>query len=282
MEAPQAIELSKRMCLCGSASPLVRCGHRLTCSCGSFWDVERDLGAYAYDDTYPELRNHFDPRVGRLKVLTMLRWLDACGLKLENLSVCEVGFGGGYCLAEINLRSKHAVGIETTSASIKHAEKLGIPTSRLFSFDALPYHLSEEVDLWIFQDSFEHLPDPASFIDWALRNSALNAMVIIVCPLAGSWSERLMGRWWPHRVPDHPFHWSSSGISRFFRERGLVVVRRFYPWKLISLDTIVRHLMVLDAIPTRTSIAGRMSAATQGLSFPFNFGEMGLLLRRAP
>jgi hypothetical protein len=212
----------------------------------------------------------------------MLRWLDACGIKLENVSACEVGFGGGFCLAEVNLRSKHAVGIEATSATIKHAEQLGIPASRLFSFDALPDYLSEKVGLWIFQDSFEHLPDPASFIDWALRNSTPAAMMMIVCPLAGSWSERLMGQWWPHRVPDHPFHWSFNGISRFFREREFVAVRRFYPWKLISIDTIVRHLMVLDALPTRTSFAGRASAATQRLWFPFNFGEMGLLLQRVP
>ena len=174
------------------------------------------------------------------------------------------------------------MGIEATSATIKHAEELGVPAGRLFSFDALPHDFSEKVGLWIFQDSFEHIPDPASFVKWAVRNSTPDAMMIIVCPLAGSWSERVMGRWWPHRVPDHPFHWSYSGISRFFKEKGLFVVRRFYPWKLISPDTIVRHLAVLDALPTRTSIAGRVSAATQGLSFPFNFGELGILLQRAP
>jgi hypothetical protein len=104
--------------------------------------------------------------------------------------------------------------------------------------------------------------------------------MMIVCPLAGSLSEQLTGRWWLHRVPDHPFHWSLNGISRFFRDRGVVVVRRFYPWKLISFDTIIRHLMVLDALNARTGIAGRVSAATNSFSFPFNAGEMGLLLQR--
>ena len=282
MKAPVTVEPSQHACLCGSGNPLVRSGHRLSCSCGSFWDVERGVGEYAYDDDYPELRNHFDPRIGRLKVLTMLRWLDACDLKLNDLSVCEVGFGGGFCLAEINSRSKHAVGIEATSATITHAVQLGIPPKALLSFDALPDQLSEKVDLWIFQDSFEHLPNPGSFIDWALRNSTPTAMMMIVCPLAGCLSERLMGRWWLHRVPDHPFHWSFSGMSRFFGDRGVVAVRRFYPWKLISIDTIVRHLMVLDALSARTGIATRVSGVTNSVSFPFNLGEMGLLLQRAP
>jgi hypothetical protein len=83
------------------------CGHGLNaipkigkttarCSvCGSFWDLTALRSDFKYDASYPVIRGHNSETVGRLKVRSLERWLDALHLELAGLRVCELGFGGG-------------------------------------------------------------------------------------------------------------------------------------------------------------------------------------------
>ena len=58
--------------LCHPAEVAVVRGFRGACPvCGSFWDLEACKRVAEYTDAYPHERNHFDPRVGALKVSTM-------------------------------------------------------------------------------------------------------------------------------------------------------------------------------------------------------------------
>ena len=90
----------------------------------------------------------------------------------------------------------------------------------LYLVDELPARLDDPVDLWLFQDSFEHIPDPAAFVAWMTASSAPNAEILLVAPRADSLSRRMMGRWWPHKLPDHQFHWSRAGLVAFRRYRN--------------------------------------------------------------
>jgi hypothetical protein len=115
----------------------------------------------------------------------------------------------------------------------------------LVNFEALPQILPDPVDVWIFQDSFEHIADPGVFVDWAIANSTTEARMMVVAPCAGSWSDRVFGRFWPHRVPDHRFHWSIQGPTRFFAIRNFAVTTSFYPWKCVSIEIALRHIFIL-------------------------------------
>lgn len=267
----------ERVCLCGADMPLLLRGHRLRCPvCRSFFDAGQTAGAPRYDDTYARDRNHFDPVLGRLKRRSLDRWLARTGLaeQLGKWQVCEVGFGGGACLTDLFHRAAAVYGIEANTANLDHAQRMGVPADHLFAAQSLPVRLPTLIDLWLFQDSFEHIPDPAAFARWLASNSATDSRVLLVAPLAGSLSERLAGRWWPHRVPDHHFHWPAAGLQAFWRHHGFVAERRFFPWKEVSAEMLIRHLGVL------TGRSLPVPAAAARLCFPFNLGEIGLLLRR--
>src|SRR5262249_51515942 len=150
-----------------------------------------------YGDDYPTARGHHDPEVGRCKVRTLDRWLGELGVDASGLTVCEIGFGGAACLAALQTRGAFSLGLEPVSANRSHAGSRGIPPARVFDAEPLPA-LPRRPDLWLFQDSFEHVPDPNRLAAWLARESAPAARVLLVLPDAASPSRRIMGPLWLH------------------------------------------------------------------------------------
>jgi len=262
--------------LCGHPrETLRRRGYRLRCErCGSFWDRKFMDRAFAYDAAYPEQRGHFEARTGELKVRSLERWLAAGAIDLARRVVCEVGFGGGHCLRYLTDRAAHVCGIEEIPENLERARRLGIA-------DVVPFErrsrLERPVDLWVFLDSFEHLPEPEGFLRWMSRTSAPNAMALVVAPEAGSPSERLLGPLWPHRIADHRFHWSRGGLRELFARHGFALQREFPPRKNFSVATAVRHLA--HKFPLLAGL-GRAAARLERFTLLGNVGEMGLVFRK--
>jgi SAM-dependent methyltransferase len=272
--------------LCGHAQPggLVARGWRAVCrGCGSFWDLD-SLGAEVrYDATYCASRLHDDARVGGLKVRTVLRWLDAQRIDVRGRVVCEVGFGGGYVLRGLAQRGAVVSGIEASPAARESARALGVAAEDLHDAERLPARLARPVDLWLFLDSFEHLPEPAAFLAWMAGSSRPGAQALLVAPDATSRSVRWLGPCWPHRLPDHRFHWSTAGLRGLWEGAGWEVCGAFVPTKLVSPATLFGHaLLTLGACggaPQR--VLARMGFL-QRLALPFNIGEQGVIFRRHP
>jgi SAM-dependent methyltransferase len=251
-------------------------GYRLRChSCGSFFDRDSLAQEFVYDASYPVDRGHFEPEVGAMKVRSLERWLRAVKLDPTGRVVCEVGFGGGSCLSWLAERAAQAFGVEAVEANLEHARSLGLPNLLRFADCREP--LPQPVDLWLFLDSFEHLPEPARFLRWLVASSAPAARVLLVAPEAGSTSERWLGALWPHRLPDHRFHYSRGGLEGLFAAHGFRKLAEFDPAKTVSGAMLVNHLSM--TLPLLRPFSGA-AHWLRGLRFDFNVGEMGLVLGR--
>jgi SAM-dependent methyltransferase len=231
--------------------------------------------AIVYGDDYPAARGHHNPDIAHCKVRTLKHWLTKVGIAVESQVACEIGFGGGACLAALQAEGATVFGLEPVRANRAHAQSLGIPATNLFDVDPLP-DLPRKIDIWLLQDSFEHVSDPNALVQWMARESSPQARVLIVAPDANSLSRKLMGPFWLHEVPDHFVHYSQSGIASIFARAGFHIVRAFRPVKLVSLAMVWNHLRVL----ARTPAPMRKAAGSGGAHVWFNIGEMGLLLRR--
>jgi hypothetical protein len=194
-------------------------------------------------------------------------------IEMAGKNVCELGFGGGHTLKEIHTSAKAAFGVEIEETNLANAARLGIPQEQLFSYTALPEKIPAKIDLWVFQDSFEHVLAPADLVSWLNRHSANDARIMMVLPRADSISQTLLGKLWPHKLPDHQFHWSKSGLEQFMQSHGWEVVRSFYPKKFVSINMILRHLILKLGLKYRTEFLS-------GLFLRFNIGEMGLVFQK--
>jgi hypothetical protein len=261
---------------CGHAAAGLRgAGHRIRCSaCGSFFDRD-SLARFDYDASYPAERDHFDPEVGAMKVRSLERWLSAVQVDPTGRIVCEVGFGGGHCLAWLAERAAFAYGVEAVEANLERARAL--PRTEVLRFADCRAPLPRPVELWLFLDSFEHLPEPARFLAWLAASSAPRARVLLVAPEAGSRSERWLGPLWPHRLPDHRFHWSRSALLSLYAAHGFRRLLAFTPTKTVSGAMVLNHLA--RTLPVLRPLAGA-GRWLRRVRFDFNLGEMGLVLER--
>ena len=263
---------------CGHGSAaLLEKGYRLQCRrCKSFFDGDFAGQNFDYDASYPELRGHFDEATGEMKRRTFERWLDGAGIDLAGNAVCEVGFGGAHCLAFAAERAAQAFGIEAVPENLARARALGVPD--VFPFDGRPDRLPKPVDIWVLLDSFEHLPEPAGVLDWMAANSAPGAKALVVAPEAGSTSERALGRLWPHKLPDHEFHWSRAGLVEIFERHGFARASEFHPGKYVSGAMLANHLR--HKFPA-LALPGPTVKALARVRLYFNVGQMGLTFERA-
>lgn len=197
-------------------------------------------------------------------------------LPLEHHSVCEVGFGGGFCLKYLQDAARRAVGIEQIPADLAHAELMGIRRENLYTFDGRPDVLPEAVSFWLFQDSFEHILDIRKFLEWMACNSTTDALLFVVAPDAGSLSRALLGRFWPHRLKEHQFHWSRAGITDFLSAYQFGLIREIRPVKKISNEMVLNHLEIHKSLRLRRLCGWLLPSFTLW----FNIGEFGLLFRR--
>ncbi|MBA3405982.1 MAG: hypothetical protein H0U13_15090 [Gemmatimonadaceae bacterium] len=184
-----------------------------------------------------------------------------------------MGFGGGHTLRYLSDTAAYACGIDVITECLTHAQALGVSADRLFDGANLPPELPQRIDFWLFQDSFEHIPHPAQFVEWVERNSSANTEVLIVLPEAASISETLLGSLWPHRLPDHTFHWSRRGLIEFWGRRNFHLVEAFSPRKYLSGATLIAHVQHKFGLAQRR--------VPPWPTMRFNIGEMGLHLRRS-
>lgn len=266
------------------ADELRRRGTTAVCpACGSFWDLESLAADVAYDADYCASRLHGEARTGEFKFRSLARWLSALQIDLAGRVVCEVGFGGGFVLRGVERRGGVACGIEANPAALASARRLGVPAERLHAADRLPARLEPAADLWLFLDSFEHVPEPAALLAFMARSSRPDALALVVAPDAGSLSARWLGGAWPHRLRDHTFHWSRRGIVELWGRHGWALRRSFVPRKLVSPAMLAAHALLLFGVgDARAQRALRGLAPLQRLAVPFNVGEFGLLFERAP
>ena len=252
-------------------------GYRLQCRrCKSFFDGDFAGTSFEYDASYAELRGHFDRSTGEMKQRTLERWLATCEIEIGGKVVCEVGFGGADCLKLLSERAARTFGIEAVDENLARARELGVP--EVYRFGMTPGRLPAPVDLWLLLDSFEHLPEPASFLAWMAASSAPGARALLVAPEAGSISERLLGRLWPHKLPDHAFHWSRSGLSEIFEQHGFALASEFHPGKYVSGAMLASHLgHKFPALALPTGVAKALGR----VRLYFNLGQMGLTFQRA-
>jgi hypothetical protein len=125
----------------------------------------------------------------------------------------------------------------------------------------------------LYLDSFEHLLEPALHLRQLAGMTGAGAEAIVVLPVSGTLSQRLLGKLWPHDIDDHWVFYSRRGLIELWERHGWECVRQFYPWKYVSARTIALHWEM------KTGLKAQI-LASRDFGIWLNFGEAGLIFRR--
>jgi len=165
---------------CGAALSLPRAGFRRDCARCGFACAALPV---AIVDAAPALREH-DRAAGLAPLRAanfarVLDRLDACGARPGG-TMLEVGCAHGWFLEAAQRRGYTVLGIEPDAAIGAAAEARGLDVRNGFFPDALPRE--RRFDVVVFNDVFEHLPDPRAAMAAAAGALAPDGLLAINLP----------------------------------------------------------------------------------------------------
>src|SRR3954468_3667723 len=177
----------------------------------------------------------------------------------------DVGCGPGLLLDEARRRGYDTLGLELSSASVRHArEVLGLAVRELALED---FAGGDGFDVVVLADVIEHLDDP---VDGIARCGALlrpGGVLCVVTPDPSSPTARAAGRRWWGYVPAHACLLPRAALPELLAAAGLVVstdvpfVRTFSARRWVEglAERLGRLSAPLDAAARRLPASARLS-----------------------
>ena len=161
-------------------------------------------------------------------------------------SVLEVGCGYGFFLDEAAAFAGRRYGTEMSPAAARRAEALNQAAARNLQIyagglEAVPADL--EVDLIVALHVIEHIYDPVSFVEAAMRHLAPGGRIVLAAPDMGSFWRLAMGRAWPSfKFPEHVSFFDARTLASLMAKAGLTDLERLPYGHDFPLDEIMRKL----------------------------------------
>lgn len=241
-------------------------------ACATQWRPEGATFC-SYDTHYFRDRAHDDTEspIGRAKLETFRRFWGTIASIQPPGPVLEIGCSAGLALRAGLEAGLDVYGFDVTRDVLPLVEANGITPERVTVGDVgdIP---NRNYAVCAFFDSFEHVPEPAPFLDRLTEVLAPDCRLLMVLPMADTLSNRLLGSLWPHYLPDHWVHYSKKGLIALLNTRGFKLEQWFYPAKKVPAQMVRRHLAM------RWPWAAKLACCNASLWF--NIGERGSLWKR--
>lgn len=166
-----------------------------------------------YDDYYEALPEQAETAAW------IWRWLEkATGLRCGR--ILDVGCGSGEFLRAGSRPGRRGVGVDLVPP--RSYDGFLFVQAR---FPEVPL-AAESVDLVVFNDSFEHFPDPRAALAEAFRLLRPGGWLLINTPDQETWTARLSGRRWISFKREHLFLPSRRALVSLLAAAGFTVVSR--------------------------------------------------------
>ena len=190
---------------------------------------------------------------------------------LSGLQLLDVGCGPGWFLRAAAKRGAIVTGIEPDTRLAQAARDDGLVCHNGFFPDALP---DDPFNIIVFNDVFEHLPDPAMAVKAIHRSLSNNGIVLVNLPVADGILYRtaeILGRlgitfplkrlWQCGYESPHLYYFQSENLTQMFERDGF---ERIYSGNLPSVDAtgLWGRIRESDRIGVPASIASYLFVIT--------------------
>ena len=136
----------------------------------------------------------------------------------------DLGFGEGALLSAAQKRGWGCYGIEVSPHAIAHGENRGWAVTRAAGEDAR--FIPESFDVVSMVEVIEHLADPVTALQQAVRWLRPGGLLYLTTPNANSLNRRLLGHQWSiFCPPEHVIIWSAAGLRKALRAVGVATIR---------------------------------------------------------
>jgi ubiquinone/menaquinone biosynthesis C-methylase UbiE len=135
--------------------------------------------------------------------------------------ILDVGCGRGIMLRKLRELGWECYGSELSRSMAQPLEMDGLRIchERNLRNCRFPDSFFDVVSLW---HSFEHFPDPCSFLDEIYRVLRPNGIAVFAVPNHGGWlSQWTRQDWFALDVPRHLFHYDQQSLSRLIESHDL-------------------------------------------------------------
>lgn len=141
---------------------------------------------------------------------------------------------------------------------------------------------SNYFDIVTLSDVIEHIPDPRALLNILADILKPHGLLLIVTPNSASWTQKLLGRHWPHYKPEHLYYFNSRNLalisSDHFHE---IIVEKAY--KVLNLNYLAGILLGYARNRTEQIIGWllkQLPAAISQHNFKVHAGEMLIIFRK--
>ncbi|MBI5847142.1 MAG: class I SAM-dependent methyltransferase [Nitrospirae bacterium] len=222
--------------------------------------------------------------VSFMKKRTFRNYLGRLPLQTVRGAFLDVGCATGEMLALAREMGYDVYGVEVSPQGIQLCRQLyGENKIMGKSLDHGDFP-ADFFDVITLSDVLEHMPDPPGFIDMIEKMLKPLGLLMIVTPDTLSWTNRIMGRYWPHYKVEHLCYFNRYNLSKMClsRFRPLVVDRAYKTLTLNYISSIIHGYHRNRAVRAVVRLIQCLPKSWRSHPFNLNIGEMFMLLERRP
>lgn len=131
-------------------------------------------------------------------------------------------------------------------------------------------------------DVIEHIPDPPAFLNILADILKPHGLLMIITPDSASWTQKLLGKYWPHYKPEHLYYFNRSNLTLICSGRFEVIIAD-KAYKVLNLNYIAGILQGYARNRAKRMIGWIFSLLPSVLThgnFKIHAGEMLMVLRK--
>jgi SAM-dependent methyltransferase len=188
---------------------------------------------------------------------TILRTLTELRPNTSKESLLDVGAAHGWFVELAVKQFSKVIGIEPDKRMVVHAQSNGISLRTGYFPDCLDE--SELFDVIIFNDVFEHIPDPGNTLASAFQHLNKGGILVLNLPVASGFFYRIskllvrvgfpmpFERMWQKDMPSpHLYYFTKYGLSKLSERIGLTAVSHM-PLPAITLSGLYSRIALAQS-----------------------------------
>jgi len=215
----------------------------------------KEIRKYYTESVYPEVWGKHRGPFREMKKLTY-KWVFRHLPKGEEKELLDIGTGYGFFLVEAKRHGYKPIGIEPSVqlAEIAQEESGAEVINEFFEDIEFNPHTFDVVSLL---DTLEHTESPWTVLRKAASLVKPGGYLVMTTPDYGSFSARILGKFWFHLKDEHYFYFLGKFLERSLVSEGFRIVKLIPQKRPLTLAYLENHFRIYS-IPILSPILYRL------------------------